>query len=557
MSIAEDRPLRASTLIRKEPNAIWDAYLRSRDAGPQLWFRDGRQYRAYTWDDWRGGAERAAARLRELGVEPGARVAAVLTNCFEACTALVGAWLAGATMVSLPTMRRGMEADAYVQQLKRLCGAVDAAVMLIEDRFVDLLADGAVGVPVHSFASLDSDGAIEPDPPADDAPAFIQFSSGSTSDPKGCVLSMGAISHQERLLATRLNAGRHSRGVTWLPFSHDMGLFGTLLLSWTSGMRLAVSTPERFLRKPQTWLEDCVELGATITAAPNFALGLAARKAGRIAATGRCPMQTVVLGGERVEWGTLAMADEALGPFGLTLDTLAPAYGLAEATLAVSAKRVNEVPRSISIDRESAYRGILARRPDDDPAAMRVVSCGSPLPGVSVRIVDGEVGRIAVRTPSRADCYLDRPDASARSFVDGELITQDLGFVVDGELYVIARIDDVIPVGGRNVHARDVELALDRCAGVRPGCSALIEIRRNSESALALAVEPAAPDADLAVLARDVARSAYRNSGVRVAECAIVKPGALPKTPSGKIQRFRAAQLVERGADVILERVAL
>jgi fatty-acyl-CoA synthase len=539
-------------------NPIWHAYETPRDDRTQLraWDDDG--YREYTWDDWRRGAERAACGLRARGVEPGARVAAVLTNRFEVCAAVIGTWMAGAVLLSLPTLRRGQDPADYVEQLRRLCGAIQPEALLLEERFRELLGDQSVGAPVVTFEALPREGAFEPVPLADDATAFVQFSSGSTSDPKGCVLSMGAVGAQERMLARRLEVDGDSRGVMWLPLSHDMGLFGCVLLSWASGMRLTVGTPERFLRKPRTWMDDCVEFDATITAGPNFGLGLAARHARRQPPKGRFPLRTFVLGGERIEWVTIRDATDALGPYGVEMRSITPAYGLAEATLAVTMKHLDQLPEATTIDAEAAYRGKLVRRAANEAGTLSMVSCGPAMDGVSVRVDgDGALGRICIRSEALASGYLDHPEQTRSRFVGGELITEDIGFLENGELHVLGRTDDAIAVGGRNIYARDVEIALGECGGARPGCVTLVDVATNDERRLTLLAEPSADCDDLGELATSMADVAYRTLGVRPHECVLVRPGSLPKTPSGKIQRFRCRALLAVGADEIVDRVAL
>jgi fatty-acyl-CoA synthase len=540
-------------------NLIWEVFEHSRDDRPQLFCWEDGSYAQVTWDTWRDSAEQMAVGLRKRSIEPGARVAAVLTNTFDVCSAVIGLWLAGAVVLSFPTMRRGMNAQEYLEQLRGLCRSSGAQALLLEDRFLTLLSDEELEVPVHSFASLRESGKLRASPLAGRDLAFVQYSSGSTSEPKGCLLSLSAISEQERMLMSRLQADGESRGVSWLPLSHDMGLFGCLLLSWVSGMRLVMGSPERFLRKPHTWMDDCVDFSATITVTPNFGLALASRRARERPPKGTIPMRSVVLGGERIEWRTLTEADEVLGPFGVTLDTLTPAYGLAEATLAVSMKRLGETPHAVGIDGERSYNEDLRFLEVHDERAKRIVSCGEPMPNVSVRTanVDG-LGKICVRSTALASGYLDEPLASAERFTDeGELITDDLGFTLAGELYVIGRTDDVIPIGGRNLHARDVEVAVEQCPGIRPGCSSLIDLNDGESSRLVLLAETSAGEHDLASLADTIASSAFHAGGARVAECIFLKPGTLPKTPSGKIQRFRARNLVGGQGSAVLERIGL
>ncbi|HEX8743255.1 MAG TPA: AMP-binding protein [Thermoleophilaceae bacterium] len=539
-------------------NLIWEAYETARDDRPLLYCWDESSYRSHDWDGWRSAAERSAVGLRRLGVHEGARVAAVLTNRFEVCSAVVGTWLAGGTLLSLPLLRRGQDAEDYVAQLRRLCRDAQPEVLLLEGRFIELLGGADLGVPVASFESLAVDGTLDPTPPPDDATAFVQYSSGSMSEPKGCELTLAAIGAQERMLIERLDVDDKSRGVTWLPLSHDMGLFGCVMVSWCTGLCLAVGTPERFLRKPHTWMEDCIEFEATNTVSPNFGLSLAAQRARTKPPSGSFPLRSLVLGAERIEWTTLNEAVEVLGPHGVTMESITPAYGLAEATLAVTMKPPDEAPNTVRVDAEAAYRGELILHDRDGEGTLPMVACGPPMDGVSVRTRgDRSIGRICIRSEALARGYMNQPETTRECFRHGEFVSEDVGFVHDGELYVLGRTDDAIPVGGRNVFARDIELALGDC-GARRGCATLVDIPDDDHLRLVLVAEPSPETDDFVALADAMNNATFDRAGVRADECVLLRPGTLPKTPSGKIQRFRCRALLSGdGADAVLERVPL
>ncbi|MGB7686722.1 MAG: AMP-binding protein [Solirubrobacterales bacterium] len=552
-------PRESGVLPARQGNLIWEAFEQARQPYRLLSCHQGGDYRSYEWDDWRAAAERHAAGLRARGVTPGTPVACVLTGTLEACATILGIWLAGGVVVSLPAIRRGMRPDEYIDQLQRLSESVGASMILLEERFLDLLPSEGLGMPVHGFGALASDARIEPSPPSHDQLAFIQFSSGSTSDPKGVMLTMGAISEQEWMLWDRLQVDERTQGVMWLPLSHDMGLFGCLLLSWVTGMRLAIGGGDRFLRRPQTWFEDSAAFQATIWATPNFGLALACRKARKTPPKDAFPLRHVILGGERIEWETLQETDEVLSGIGVKLRTLTPAYGLAEAVLSVSMKELDEVPYAVTVDAEKAYAGELELVADSHPGARSFVACGPPVDGTSLRI-DGEggVGRICVRSPSLSTGYMNYPEVTSQRIVDGELLTEDLGFIHDGNLFVVGRTDDVILLGGRNLHSRDVEREVERCAGVRAGCTALIDLPDGAEPRLVLVAEAVAEDDQLSALASEIGTAAYRSAGIRVAECVFLTAGQLPKTPSGKVQRFRCRTLVSDPSEAaIRKRVSL
>jgi acyl-CoA synthetase (AMP-forming)/AMP-acid ligase II len=535
---------------------LFDAFDSPRHASFRLSIWDGDGFAEWTWDDWRSKACRAGAALRGLGIGSGSRVACILTNVPAACAAVPGIWLAGGTVLSLPTIARGMSFDRYVAQLRRICDAAHPDAVLMEAAFAAAFPDDALPVlAVHSYESLDSSGRIEPSPPGRDDVAFVQYSSGSTSDPHGCMLTAGAIARQMEILSERVGIDpERDHTVSWLPLSHDMGLFGVLVLAFCVGMRSRLSTPQRFLRSPGTWMDDCARARSTITVAPNFALELAVRAA-RVQPPGPFPMRRAVIGGERVEPRTVAVTAEVIGPSGLTAASLVPAYGLAEGVLAVSMKPVGEATNVIEIDRAALtdHRLVDAEPVEDWYTApghgrSRLVSAGAPLRGVRVGI-DGPdaVGEICVSTPSLAVGYLGDEAFTRARLRDGEVRTGDIGFVHDGEVYVVGRLDDMISVGGRNIFARDVEVAAGDDVRIRPGSCVLVDLPDGGGGRLLGIAEPAKGASDFDGIARSLADAVREATGFRLHECLIVPPGTLPKTPSGKIQRFRCRELVETG----------
>jgi fatty-acyl-CoA synthase len=547
-------------------DALWAPLQEDRGSSPQLhvWSTSG--YRPLTWDDWRAGAEASARGLRRAGIRRGSRVAAVLTNTFEAATTVIGAWLTGATLVSLPTQPRGATLEQYLDLLSRACRTADAELLLLEGQYADALDAETLGTPVASFESLLDQGPFDAELPDDDDVVFVQFSSGSTREPRGCMLTARAIAAQLEMLRAQLDMEPGRRGVSWLPLSHDMGLFGALLLSWTSGGSLALGTPERFLRSPRTWLADCADFQATDTVGPTFALGLATRAALAAGSNRPFPLRELVLGGERIDWGVVTEAVRVLEPCGVTYESIRPAYGLAEATLGVTCKPSGTATHALAVDRRALLAGAVDPRPPDHSDLAWIVSCGFPLPGVQVQAGSmSEPARIQIQSPSLACGYLGGGDdagdgegtTAGGTFHDDAFITEDLGLLHDGELYVLGRTDDVLNVGGRKFHARDVESLLCDVPGVRAGCCVLIDIpgpTGDRPSVVAVA-EPDTDTVPAASLAPALKRMVYETAGIRLTECVLVTRGSLPKTPSGKVQRFRCREMVVGEAPAILERV--
>jgi fatty-acyl-CoA synthase len=530
--------------VSEAPN-LWERLEEQRPTVAQLSVWRGSHFVDWTWDDWRNAAVRTAAGLRRRGIEAGSRVACVLTNSIEACSTVLGIWMAGGTIVSMPAMARGMSALTYLSQLRTICRQARPGMVLADAEFVPFLSHGRLGVPLLAFQNLAADGPFEPTFSGPRDEAFVQYSSGSTTDPHGCVLTADAIVHQllslERVLEIDPEA---DVVVSWLPMSHDMGLFGCLLMSYWTGLRLTMSTPKRFLLRPTTWLEDCARTEATMTATPNFALEMVAQAAGR-QMPGPFPMRACVIGGERVEARTLVRVNEVFGDDRFPNRCFTPAYGLAEAVLAVTMTPPTQEPGILSVDAGALQAGEIIQTQPSAPGSIRLVSAGPPLPGNRVAVRDSaEIGEIFVRSPSLAVGYIGPADLTQR-MLGGELLrTGDLGFLNEGELFLTGRLDDMISVGARNIFARDIEAKLDKVANIRPGCCALVDVARNEQTVLVLLVETVSGRAELRTLAHRLNRIIRETAAAHVSECYFLPPGLLPKTPSGKVQRFRCRQLV-------------
>jgi acyl-CoA synthetase (AMP-forming)/AMP-acid ligase II len=532
-------------VITAQPS-LWAPLERSAGRSDMLVTWEGDRFASWSWDGWRARALELAGGLRALGVRPGDRVAALLVNSADACAAVLGVWMAGGCLLSMPTIARGMAPDRYAAQLRRIVADAEPALVLTDAALAGPLEAAGLGARVVGFQDVRGAPLAEPELAAPDDAVFVQYSSGSTTDPKGCVLTARAIAWQLSASADAVAADPAvDTSVAWLPMSHDMGLFGCVLLTYWTGHRLVLGTPQRFLAQPHTWLDDCARFGATITATPNFGLDIAARVGAR-RPSGPFPMRRLVVGGDRVEPATLARAAEALGPERVRRTALAPAYGLAEAVLTVTMAPEGEGARIAAVDAAALADGEV-RDPGPGARPVALTSAGPPLPGIELSVLGGgedRTGEIVVRSPALASGYLGAPELSAERFTREGLRTGDIGFIRDGELYVTGRVDDLMSLGGRNVYARDLELALGQVAGVRPGACAVVDVHGSGATAQVVAlVEPQDPSADLPALARQLSAATREAAGVGIDECLFLPKGRLPKTPSGKVQRFRCREL--------------
>lgn len=546
---------------------LWDQLLDPPHPDNQLHTWAGDRFESTSWGDLTVQAARKAAGLRRLGVGEGSNVACVLTNTRDVCASILGVWMAGGTVVSLPIPARGMAIPDYQAQVGRICDQIDAQLLLTEERFGAALALLEGGPQGAVYEQLDGDPGPA-SPPAPDAPALIQYSSGTTEEPRGCILSASAISsHLERLLEKMDADPTRDVGASWLPLSHDMGLFGALMIAWTSGGPLALGTPERFLASPRTWMQDCVDFGATITVGPTFAVKLAARAAAVSPPDGDLSLRIWIVGSDHVDADALETIHRVLGPSGLTREVMTPAYGLAEATLAVTMTEPAQEPVSMVVDAKALLAGTLREVPSDHPDARRIVASGTPLRDTEVRIDADQhaeltspgfgraVGEICVRSPSLASGYHALPERTAQKFVDGELRTGDLGFLDGDQLYVLGRRDDMFVVAGRNVYAGELEALIMREPGVRPGSVALVDMPDDHDRVACLLETETGFEGAHDELARSISDITLAHAGVRVRECIFVARGALPKTPSGKVQRYRCRELAVTEDDRVLERI--
>lgn len=554
----------AGTAVNARPGdlapdvTLWDA-LTSREGRGSLRTRTESGFVQTPWRDLAAEAARTAGVLRRAGVRPGRTVAAILTNAPDVVPGLLGVWMAGGVVASLPVPSPSADPQAYAHGVMAIADRIDAPLILTDSEIAALLPVSRRVRTWHSLSRL-LGGPNVAAPPNEDEPAFVQFSSGSTDEPKGCVLTPRAIANQLEMIR-EFSGGVRGREVvaSWLPLSHDMGMFGCLLYSWAHDFDLVLSTPARFTLSPRTWFRDMAEFGATMTAGTNTALHIASRMQRGSSLPAPLKLRVCMVGAERVDAGTLRQAAEVFGPHGMPASALMPAYGLAEATLAVAA-----TPRGRGFDLATVHGPALADgKVEDadprDPGAVTLVSAGPPCRGVSVKAAGPErLSELVVTSPSLAEGYFGDPARTAAVFTPEGLRTGDLGFVRDGELYIVGRGDDLLTVGGRNVYAREIEGGIGADEAARKDCVVLVDVPAAAgRGELVLLAELKRRDADYRAFAERAAEVAMARAGVAIAECLFLAKGTLPKTPSGKIQRFRCRQLVQAQALRPLARIAL
>ncbi len=479
----------------------------------------------------------AAARLGELGIEPGDPVGLLGPNRPEWVVWAFAVWLAGAVLVPVQIPLRIRDRSAFAEQLHKLVGVGGCRRVLADPRLAALLP-GDLGVPWEERPTA---AAAAPAIPASTDAAVIQLTSGSTAAPKGALLTHAAVMAQMEVLRRgyRFPDGSPRTVLSWTPFFHDLGLFANVVHPVVAGSVTSHLPTERFARDPAEWLRLVERTRVQGTIAPPSAFGAAMRAARRR--------------GERPDLGSLEaayFAAEGVDPdlargmldsardFGFRPQALGATYGLAEAVMAVSYPPVGSGLRIDSVSLQALSDDGVAVPPDGGPKRS-MISCGKPL--MDVRIVSGDeplperhVGEIQVRGASTMSRYV---GVAAQSPFDGEwLRTGDLGYLAEGELYVTGRAKDMMILYGHNYYPEDFEWAAGRVEGVRPGrCMAFS--RPGDGEGIALLVEPSDPRADAAALAGAVTGAVRATIGVAPSEVLVAPPDALEKTTSGKLRR--------------------
>lgn len=517
----------------------------------------------FPWAEVFRRAEKMCGGLQQIGLRAGDRVGLVFPTSIDFFDTFFGVVLAGAIPVPLyPPVRLG-RLEEYATRTSRMLSAVSPRLVMADGRVLRLLGTALRGVAPELGCRTPSDiPARTRDATSSSAGdlGLIQYSSGTTVDPKPVALSHRAIVTQ----AVALNAHWPdtkdivNSGVSWLPLYHDMGLIGCVITALERPGSMTLIPPELFLTRPAVWLRAISRYRATISVAPNFAYGLCAEKIRdeELEGVDLSSWRVGLNGAEPVVPRVLRRFQQRFEPWGLRPETLTPVYGLSEATLAVTFSNIDRPSSSRKFDRE-----ILSRdgRAVEAPDGLEMTSVGRPIDGFEVRVVDSEdralpssrVGRLLVRGPSLMEGYYSRADATEEVLSEGWLDTGDLGFFHQRELYLTGRAKDVLILRGRSHSPTEVEASVDRVAGVRTGCTVAVSWLPDGADGeeMVVLVEakhgvPRRRYAEIAGLCRDAIRVAT-GLGADVVE--VVQPGTLPRTSSGKLRRQEALRLYRCG----------
>jgi fatty-acyl-CoA synthase len=523
------------------------------------------------WSQIHEDAKVVAASLQARGLMPGDHVAILGPTSRPLMTIIQGCWLAGCASMVLPLPMRMGSLDAFVDSTRGRISHGDAKLILIDDMLAAFYTASPDDPPIEPMAAvLPGEGAPSPDAwvrPADDPERLVilQYTSGSTSEPKGVMIP-------DRVLRANIDASSEAAElsldevmVSWLPLYHDMGLVGFLALPMTRGVQLVQAAPQDFMAKPGQWMQWISDHGGTATAGPNFSWVLATRALQRMEGIDLSTLTLALSGAEPVDPKAVESFVAAAERFGFRAGGVFPAFGMAEVAIGGAFPKRHRGMLCDSVDRIVLERDRVAKQldvadADEEIDVRRLPLLGKAVPGLEMKVVDPDtyeelperhVGELLLRGTSVTPGYYKRPDATAALFRDDWLCTGDLAYLVNGELVLCGRIKDVIIVGGRNVFPEDIERAVGVLEGVRAGnvIAFGVEGYKGKESVVVVAEVRAE---DLEAVRHAIHHRALDVTGLPPRDVMLVKPGTLPKTSSGKLQRAKCRELyMEDGLELV------
>jgi fatty-acyl-CoA synthase len=516
------------------------------------------------WDQIHDEARAVGAALQAKGLVPGDHVAVLGPTSRELITIVRGCWMAGIASMVLPLPMRMGSLDVFIESTRARIRHGDAKLVLIDDQLADFYTAVEGDPPIEPMraimsgaANVPSGDALELPPHDPERLVILQYTSGSTSEPKGVMIP-------DRVLSANLDAtceaavvGTDEVMVSWLPLYHDMGLVGFLALPMTKGIDLVQAAPQDFLAHPGNWMDWISDHRGTATAGPNFSWVLATRALKRKTDLDLSSLTLALSGAEPVDPKAVEAFVAEAERFGFTAGGVFPAFGMAEVAIAgafpVRGRGLvtDTVDRQV-LETQRVAKPIEIEDPDDLALrARRLPLLGKAVPGLEMKVVDPDtheevperhVGELLLRGTSVTPGYYKRPDATAALFADGWLCTGDLAYLLGGELVMCGRIKDVIIVGGRNVFPEDIERAVGPLDGVRAGnvIALGVEGYKGKESVVVVAeVRLTETSGDLGDVRAHIHERTLDVCGLPPRDVMLVQPGTLPKTSSGKLQRAK------------------
>ncbi len=521
--------------------------------------------KALPFRDLREAALAQALKLSAAGLKPGERIAMLAATSPEFLTMFFAAQYAGIIPVPMPLPTAFGRREAYVEQIRNQLTSATPHMVFGPADFVPLVRDAAAGTRVGAVAAFgdaaewpEGQGRLAPGAAAD--LSYIQYSSGSTRFPTGVMVTHAALMANCRGMNLAVDNAPGERAMSWLPFFHDMGLVGFMLAVLASQTSTDYVATEDFARRPLNWLKIISDNRCSMSFSPSFGYELCARRV-QTKSDGSLNLDLSAwriagIGGEMIKPQVMKMFGQAFTPYGFSERAFNGSYGLAEGTLGVSFSRRGSGLRLDHIAKDGLARHRAEPVPLDAANGRTFVGCGIVIPGHLVEIRDDQgrvlpergVGRVFFKGPSVMTGYFEDPAATEECLKDGWLDTGDLGYWLDGELFIVGRAKDLMIVNGRNVWPQDIEWVIEHMDTMRSGDSAAIVVTDDDgreRPTVLIQCRPAGEAERRALITESKARL-LDAVGIDC-DIVLVAPRSLPKTSSGKLARGKARAMFERG----------
>jgi acyl-CoA synthetase (AMP-forming)/AMP-acid ligase II len=539
---------------------LGDALRNIADAAPATPIVFPQRQQSITVTELLSSAEDSARAFLNAGMAPQEVVGLLGVAGPELLIAIFGIVLAGAAVSVLPAQTDIGGRQRHLRHLVAIASTAQMRHIIADSRNSELGRRLGEALPQTRVlpATLEPGGPRHLPTVGPDHVAVVQFTSGSTSRPRGVVLTHSTVLAGLRAITLSAGFTQDDVFVQWVPHHHDMGLFGhvTQILN---GVPSHVFEPQFFVRRPEKFLRYLADSRATVVTGPNFAYDLLTRVATPDLADtlDLSSWRLAFNGAEPVSASTVRGFGAAFGAAGVAPTVMYPVYGLAEATLAASFPQPGTTPRVVAVDRAelgSSQRAVLVS--EHDPVAKLLVSVGMPVEGAHIRLVDeqggvlgpGQLGEAQVSGQMVTSGYLGDPEATEGLLDHGWLRTGDLAFQLDGEYFIAGRRKEMAVVRGKNYFPDDAEAAVRQVAGVyRGNCVAVADTDSYGQESIALIVETELLGREAIALERDVAQKVITALGMPNVHVHTVAPRWLTRTTSGKWQRLRAAERLHRG----------
>jgi len=522
-----------------------------------------------------GGVERATARfggaLQSLGLKKGDRLALILPDAQDFVFAFLGALRIGVVPVPIYPPAGLRKLGSYVASTLHIINKCGARFVLTDSDIKRLLGTIQIQAPnLEAVVAVETvrkaREELQPVSIKLDDTCFLQFTSGSTSAPKGVVLThrnVAANVHSFMRVGLKIEDGVDS-GVSWLPLYHDMGLIGFVLGPLYHRNTSTFMPPLLFLKRPARWLQAISRHRGTVSFGPNFAYALCVKRVRDkdVEGVDLSSWRVAGCGAEPIRAANLHAFAEKFAPLGFNPRAMLPCYGMAEATLAIAFGTLGRGVKSDPVDGVALSEGTAQSVPEDAEGARHIVGCGAPLVNNEVQVFAPDdlnsdnplpervVGELRLRGPSVTSGYHDDPELTEATFAGGWLRTGDIGYLANGEVFICGRSKELIIVNGRNYYPQDLEWEASTVGGVRKGNVIAFGTRKplGDRERVVIAFETSVGDENArAALKKEVRRAVRQATGLTIDDVVALDASVLPKTSSGKLKRAETRLLYEDG----------